>query len=236
MGPLTTAERCAYEVGRRRFERGDVDGALPQLTGLLETRGGFADVHFMVGAIHERRDDLEAAGSSFQEALRINPSYTEALLALAGVCERQGDYERARGLTERACQVSGFSSGLDRTTRRKLANLEAELADALYEAGELSSAIEAYGGALARCPQFHDLRYRLAIALREAGRPQRALGELRRVLRGNPRFLDAAVQLGLTLYTLGRTPDALAQWRQVIASDPGRRDAAMFLRLVGPRG
>jgi tetratricopeptide (TPR) repeat protein len=233
-GPLTPAERCSYELGRRRFERGDVEGALPQLERLLETRGGFADVHYMVGAIHERSDELEAARASLREALRINPSYTEALLALAGVCERQGDFDRSRELTEQACESSGISNGLDRTTQGKLANLEAQLADALYEAGELAPAIEAYRGALSRCPQFHDIRYRLAIALREAGRPDRALGELRRVLRGNPRFLDAAVQLGLTLYTLGRTPEALAQWKEVLAGDPERRDAAMYLRLVRP--
>ena len=37
----------------------------------------------MIGMISERRGDLDAALNQFQNAIRINPSYVEALLALA---------------------------------------------------------------------------------------------------------------------------------------------------------
>jgi tetratricopeptide (TPR) repeat protein len=231
--PLTPAEREAYELGRRSYERGDVSDALSQFGRLLRTRSGFADVHYMVGTLLERKDELEPAMQSLREALRINPSYTEALLALASLYERQGDFERSRELGERARATARAPAGaLDVTTRGKLANLQAQLADAYREAGDLSEAIEAYRKALDRCPKFHDIRHRLGIALREAGLPDRALAEFRRVLRGNPDFLDAAVQLGLTLYTLGRAERAVEQWKSVLARDPERADARMYLGLV----
>jgi tetratricopeptide (TPR) repeat protein len=232
-GPLTSAERCAYELGRRRFQRGEVDGALAELSRLLETRRGFADVHYMVAVLLERKNRIRPAVESLQEALRLNPSYTEALLALASLYERQGEFERSRELAARARDGAPQAAGaLDATTRGKLANLQAELGDAFRDAGELPDAIEAYRRALDRCPDFHDIRHRLGIALREAGLPDRALAEFARVQRGNPAFLDASVQRGVTLYSLGRSAEAVAQWSEVLERDPGRGDARMYLRLV----
>ena len=105
-GPLTPAERRDYELGRRCFERGDAETSLPHLTRLIRTRN-FADVHYMIGMMHERQGDLSAASQSLREALRINSSYTEALLALANVYENQGDFDRSREIAERA----GVSEG-----------------------------------------------------------------------------------------------------------------------------
>jgi tetratricopeptide (TPR) repeat protein len=231
--PLSSAERRYYEIGRRRYERGDSQGALRALERFLETRAEFADVHYMVGTLRDQADDLAAAAESLREALRLNPAYTEAMVALASIYERLGEYSRSRALAERVAQLALPSAGiLDATTRGKLANLEAQLADAYRAAGSFPDAIEAYRKALDRCPGFHDIRFRLAITLREAGLPDRALAEFARVRRGNPNFLEAVVQTGLTLYTLGRTDDAIAEWRSVLEREPTRDDARMYLRMV----
>jgi tetratricopeptide (TPR) repeat protein len=230
---MNSAERHSYRLGRHCFERGDDVVALAQFTRLLETRQGFADVHYMVGVMHERRSEFEAATSSLEHAVRLNPNYSEALLALASVFEQQGDFDRSQQLAQRAHLASRPCDGvLDATTRGKLANLQAALGDAFRETGELREAIEAYRRALDRCPEFHDIRHRLGMALRESGLPHHAIAEYRRVLRANPEFLDAAVQLGFCLYTLGRTDEAKREWLDVCGRDPEHEDARMYLRLV----
>jgi tetratricopeptide (TPR) repeat protein len=227
-GSLTPAERRDYTLGRRSFERGDDEVSLLHLTRLVRTRG-YADVHFMIGVIHERSGDLSSAGQSLREALRINPSYSEALLALANVYENQGDFERSREIAERAGALARPADGiLDATTRGKLANFQAALGDAYRDVGELREAIEAYGKALDRCPTFHDIRTRLGVVLRDAGLPDRAIAEFRRVLRNHPTFHEAAVQLGLTYYSLGRTDEAAKEWEAVLTED-----AKMYLRMIG---
>lgn len=232
---LTAAEREAYTRGRGSFERGDVNSALEALTSLLVTRPGFADVHYMVGVMRDRRGEYDAAIASLREAVRLNPSYAEALLALASIHEQQGDFERSRELAERATQVARpTSGGLDATTRGKLANLQAAVGDAYAQAGELREAVDAYRKALDRCPEFHDIRYRLGVALREVGLPHKACQEFKRVLRGNPRFADAHLQLGLTYFGLGRSADAIEQWNKVLELDPSRDDARMYLRTAEP--
>ncbi len=230
---MTAAEQETYSQGRNSFERGDIEEALSAFAALLKTRSSFADVHYMVGVLLERRGDLEAATESLRQAIRINPSYAEALLALAAVYEHRGAYERSRELAERASMVSRGAPGtLDATTRGKLANLQAAVADAYADVGEMREAIEGYRKALDRCPDFHDIRYRLGVMLREAGLPSQAEQEFKRVLRSNPGLLDAQIQLGLTYYTMGRSPDAIEQWTKVPQQDPSRDDARMYMRLV----
>jgi tetratricopeptide (TPR) repeat protein len=188
----------------------------------------------MIGILQERKGELGAASLALREALRINPSYTEAQLALAGVYENQGDFDRSREIAETAGSLARPSHGaLDATTRGKLANLQAQLGDVFREVGELREAIEAYRKALDRCPNFPDIRNRLGIALRDSGLPDRALVEFRRILRNHPAFYDASVQLGLTFYTLGRTDEAAKEWEAVIAKAPHREDVQIYLKMIG---
>lgn len=230
---MTAEEREAYLYGRQRFEAGDDEEALGALARVLETCPRFADVHYMVGLVHERRGALDDAVRHLEHALAINPGYAECVVALVSVYEQQGRFDDSRALAERAAERFGPGPGpLDTTTRGKLANLHAALGDAYREAGELREAIEAYRKALDRSPGFHDIRYRLARALREAGLPSQALAELRRVLRANPGYLEAAIQLGLTWYTLGRADRAVAEWEAVLERDPSCDEARMYLRML----
>jgi tetratricopeptide (TPR) repeat protein len=229
---MTREDREAYLAVRERFERGDASAARAPLEALLGRYPRYADLHYMVGILREREQDLEGAAASLERALELNPSYAEAALALIAVCEQRGQHERSREVGARLLPAVA-SDGLDATTRGKLANLHAALGDAYREVGDLREAIESYRKALDRCPSYHDIRHRLGMALREAGLPARAIAELQRVLRANPDYLDSQVQLGVTYYTLGRAAEARAEWEAVLERDPGRDDARMYLRLLG---
>jgi tetratricopeptide (TPR) repeat protein len=230
---MTSAERDLYAQGRASFERGEIDHALESLSPLLEKKTGFADLHYMVGVMLDQRGEAAEARDRLRDAIRLNPAYTEALLALASLYERDGENDRSRELTERAAQAAPHVAGnLDATTRGKLANLQAAVADAYMEVGEFREAVQAFRKALDRCPEFHDIRLRLAIALRSAGLTHQAETEFKRVLRGNPDLTEAQVQLGLTYYTMGRAPEAVGLWSEVLRNDPSQRDALMYLRMV----
>lgn len=230
---MSPAERDLYTQGRTSFERGEIDRALESLSPLLEKKVGFADLHYMVGVLLDQRGEVGEARERLRDAIRLNPSYTEALLALASLYERDGEFDRSRELTERAAQAARpTQGGLDATTRGKLANLQAAVGDAYMQVGEFREAIQAFRKALDRCPDFHDIRLRLGIACRSAGLTHQAETEFKRALRGNPDLHAAQVQLGLTYYTMGRAPEAIGLWSEVLRRDPSRRDALMYLRMV----
>lgn len=230
---FSTIEREAFIQGRRAFERGEDAVALETLSQLAGRGYEYADVFYMIGLLQERADDLDAALESLRRAVRINPSYVEALLALASLHERRGDFDRSQGYAERASRLAQpTAGGLDPTTRGKLSNQQAELADALARAGERREAIEEYRRALERCPDFHDIRHRLGMTLREAGLPFQAAQEFRHILSVHPALFESQIQLGLTYYSMGRTADAIREWEAVLDQDPSREEARMYLRLV----
>lgn len=230
---LSSQDRAGLARALRAFERGDDATALPAFEQLVESGLRFADVHYRIGLIHERQGELDRASRALKQAVRINPGYIEALIALASVCERLGHFEQAQALAERAGTLSQTRPGeLDPTTRGKLSNQQAALADALAAAGLRREAIEQYRQALERCPTFCDIRHRLGVALREAGLAAQAIQEFERILDVRPGRAESRVQLGLTHHALGRTRDALREWREVLAREPGHREASMYLRLV----
>ena len=79
--------------------------------------------------MYDELGDPEGAARSLEQALRINPGYAEAVLALASVYERQGEFDRSRalalGLSPAALDASGVPpvepDGPDPTTRARLA-------------------------------------------------------------------------------------------------------------------
>ena len=231
-GRMNQGEREEFLLGQKLFEAGDDIAALGAFEALLETCPRYADVHYLVGLVHERQGRLDDATTSLERALSINPKYAECLVALASVYEQQGEFSQSRRMTDRLGDIRSGVGAVDPVTRGKLANLQAAMGDAYREAGELREAVDAYRKAVDRAPHFHDIRYKLGIALREVGLPSQAVGEFKRVLRANPRFAEASVQLALTYYTLGRVDQAVAEWTAVLESDPSRDDARMYLRMV----
>ncbi len=232
---MSRLERESFQAGSLAFSQGDNQRALESLGRVLEACPRYADVHYMVGLVHERLGDLDAAAACLERAVDINPRYVEATVALSALCERRGDFERSRELSEFLAEEAA-TGALEATTRGKLANLQAAVGDAYREVGDLREAIMAYRKALDRCPKFHDIRYRLAVTLREHGLPTQAIAELSRILRDNEQYAEARVQLGLTYYTLGRLPEAIEAWRQVAEAEPARDDARMYLRMVKQEG
>jgi tetratricopeptide (TPR) repeat protein len=186
----------------------------------------------MVGMLREQADDLAAAAESLREALRQNPAYAEAMVALASIYERLGEFSRSRALAEQVAKLALPSAGaLDATTRGKLANLEAGLADAYREAGALPTRSRLSQGArpLPDVPR-HPVPARDHAA--RGGLPRPRARRARARAPREPGRLDAAVQTGLTLYTLGRGEEAIAEWRAVLERDRTREDARMYLRMV----
>lgn len=230
---MNETQRLNFTLGQERLSCGETDAAIKYFCELAKSCPEFADVHYWAGLAFEQQGSLFAAARSLETAIELNPAYVEALMALACVYEQQGNFEKASVLANRAQSATNpAADGLDRTTRGKLANLQASLGDALREVGELRDAVDAYRKALYRCPDFHDIRIRLATTLRDLGLPDQAIQELQRVLRQQPNSQVAAVQLGLTYYTIGKVELAMQEWGSLLAKNPASREAKMYLDMI----
>lgn len=221
--------------GRAHYSAGEYPEAVACLTEVLSEKVPYADVYDMLGVIYHQEGRLAEAEEMFNEALRINPAYTEAALNLVVTCNDLGKYAEAKAVYERAMATSKRAPReLDPFAKGKIANMHADVAAAYRGVALFDEAIREYERALALCPTFVDIRTDLGNTRREMGDIAGAIRELERVRAENPRFVAGRLQLGLGYYAAGRREEAATEWRAALATAPGNRSARMYLSLVEP--
>jgi tetratricopeptide (TPR) repeat protein len=223
--------------GREDFRAGKYDKAEKALTPLARDRIPFADVYSMLGSICYQKGRLLDALALFDEALRLNPGYTEAALNLALTYNDLGKYEESKRVYQRmiASRKDGGGDNVDPFVKGKIANMHADVALAYEQAGLHEEAAQEYRRALGLCPQYVDLRTRLGSALRAAGNLAAAEREFAKAKKEHPNLVGPRLQLGMTFYAAGRRSDAAREWREVLAMEPANKFAKLYLRLISER-
>jgi tetratricopeptide (TPR) repeat protein len=193
----------------------------------------FADVYGMLGVIYHQKGRVKDAQKMLEEALRLNPGYTEAALNLAVTYNELGRYQEAKDVYQRMMATrKSAPADLDPYVRGKIANMHAEVGNAYDQAGLFEEAAREYERALDLCPSYLDIRTRLGSSYRAAGNLKAAERELKTVMGENPSLKGPRLQLGMTYYSAGQHGEARVEWERVLAMDPDNKVARLYLRLL----
>ncbi len=188
-------------------------------------------MYHMLGQIHHDRGDFGRAQEYFEAAVRINPHYTDALLALAVIYNELGKYDESTRLQSFArTHMEKHEDAVDPFIKGKIANMHADLASVYMEANLPDEAIHEYRRALKLSPHFADLETRLAHIYRETGRHKEACEHYEAALKTNTKYIPARIHLGLLFLRMGRRGEAKEQWMKALEVDPENRSARMYLR------
>jgi tetratricopeptide (TPR) repeat protein len=230
--------REALATGRELYRQKEYVRAEPYLAQVASAQVPYADVYNMLGVIYHDVGQFSRAQQCFEEALKINPAYTEASLNLAVTYNDMGRYAEAKDLYLGAL-TSSTRPGvkLDSFVMGKLANMYAEIAEVYASSGAFDEAIAEYRRALALRPTFIDIRLRLAEALRDAGRAPDALRELKAILAQNADYMPARLHHGLTLFSTGDSNAAIAELEAICKEHPDPADkqgarAKLYLDMI----
>lgn len=99
------AER-RWTAGIAAFERGDLVRAITEMEAGVAIDADAFEMHYHLGLLHGRRDDLFAAIRALDRAVELQPRSFAALKNLAVVCQRAGLRRRARDSWERALSAA----------------------------------------------------------------------------------------------------------------------------------
>jgi tetratricopeptide (TPR) repeat protein len=225
--------RQLITLGREHYQAREYDKAEKYLSQVVKEHRGFADVFDMLGVICHAQGQFQRAQECFEEALKINPNYTEAALNLSVTYNDRGKYDKAREVYSRVISNSYQQPrSLDPFARGKLANMHADLGAAYAGLSMYDEGVREYSKALDLCPDFVDLRVRLGNVYRDMGMHNAAAAEFEHAKRLKPDYLPARINLGVVLFSLGRGEEAIAEWNAVLAQDPKNKNAALYLRMV----
>jgi len=219
-------------IGKQHFEQRRYAEAEHYLRKVIEENPRYADVFNMLGVISHVEGKFASAIDNFEQALKINPRYTEATLNLAVLYNDLGQYDKAKKLYSRLKTRKGEKSfSIEPVLRGKLSNLHADIGDIYRSIGLFAFAIEEYRKALMLNPTYLDIRTKLGQALRENGRVNDSLEQLKEVLKKKSAYSPALIQLGVTYYTMDRIGDAKKAWKKALEQEPGNEYAKMYIRL-----
>lgn len=229
---MESSVRELFDAGKQFFENKNYERAEQYFLKVLRKGARYADVLNMLGVIYHVQGKFNDAIECFEEALKINPSYTEGTLNLAVLYNDLGEYKKAKELYGRIRKGKKETTEIDPILKGKIANMHAALGDIYRGIGRHPDAIAQYKLALSLCPNYVDIRTKLGISYRENNQHDLAAKELTAVLSHRPGYNPARIQLGLSYFTHGQAIKAASCWKEVLKKDSGNETAKMYLRVV----
>jgi predicted O-linked N-acetylglucosamine transferase (SPINDLY family) len=206
-------------LGASRLAQGkDARHALQRAADLVPSD---ADNFANLGKALRDAGQLQAALTSYDRVLTLQPDFVMAHCFRAGVLQELGQLDLA---------VAGYRRALELDPT--LAEAYNALGSALRGLGQRHDAVASYRRALTIKPDYADAWCNLGTALWEIGQVDEAVSSLRRAVEINPDFAMAHNNLGTALRDIGQIADALASYRRALELDPGYADASCNLGLV----
>jgi len=168
--------------------------------------------------------DSEGALEEFDKALKVNDSFSEALLNRAIVLNDLSRFDEASECFHRASTLDlrdtrAFPSHMG----NQLANAHARTGDLYMAADRPEEAAAEYAAAVEVRPGFLDLQFKVAEAYMELEMLGEAREHLEEILVRNSEFAGARVRLGALLLRMGDRAGARREWERCAEQNPDDR-------------
>jgi tetratricopeptide (TPR) repeat protein len=181
--------------------------------------------HTWLGTLAQRRGESDLAIGEFQQALRADPSYAFAALAVARLHHERRERPAARAAYLRTLAIAPGS-----------VQALAGLGLLAQEEGDLSAAAAMYREVLRIAPRDLATRNNLATIVLAQGDYRAARDEYRAVLALDPDQPRVLTNLGYALLALGEREAAIAELRRAAALNPADHRTAWYLGEALARG
>jgi len=243
MEPRDSTAQFGLAVAYRR--KGMLDEAGVELEKVRELDAKFPALALEQGRLAEASGDMNAAVTSYREALKESPKDAALKSRLGAVLVLTGQLDEGEKLLLEVIDAQPYSAEAEHYLGRieldrgqteparqhflRAARLESDsglyrmyVAWVALESNEMTTALRELDTALKLDPTLGDaywLRARIRI---RAGVVRDALGDLRKAIELNPNRVDAWAAMGECHYQLGQMKEAIVDFEKAVAGDPER--------------
>jgi len=188
------------------------DEALAEYDLALAANPRDAECHNNRGLVLKELGRFAEAIEMLDEALALDPRYAAAQNNRGNVYRELGQFDVALMCYEQAIDLA---DGADAHFNR---------AAVLQALGQRYSALEGYGRAIERKPNFATAHVKRALLLEKMNRFDAALAECRAALALEPRSAEVHITHGVVLFGMRRTREALSAFQEALRFDPDNAD------------
>jgi len=174
-----------------------------------------------LGSSFYARDQFREAEKASAEAVRLKPTYADALYNLGNARFQLGRMEDAAEAYRKAIEI-----------RPGYAKAHYNLGNTCKRQKKYDRAIAAYRNAIRYQSGYVAAHVNLGNTLRLAGRSEQAVGQYRQAIALKPDHANAHYNLGLTLHEQGRLDEALSELEMALRYDPAHQGARKRLEVV----
>ncbi len=255
MGSGASLTQADVDQVVRLLQSGDFASAVDQTRILLVLAPREALLHNILGMALAQLGNSREAIAAFQNAVRINPSYAEALSNLGSALVQLDQFDKALPYLEKATSLNPnlaeafnnlgliYRENKDSTKALAMASkalaLRPEYANALNTQGtiyldqdRIEDAITSFEAGLKSDPQSSDLMVNMGFAHIQSGDLDNAASWLEKALPYAQNKSDPNHRLGVILSQMGRQEEAVRHLESAIAEDPTLAEGYRHLSLV----
>ena len=174
-----------------------------------------------LGAVLDRRGELDAAVERFRLAVRLDPLSATVHFNLGTTLFRQGRLSQA---------IIHYKEALRANPR--FAKAHSNLGYALFRQGRTGQAIDHYSQALKLAPDLPEAHYNMGVALAGRGQTDLALTHYSQAVRIRPDYAHARYNLARLLMDRDQTDQAIVHLEEAVRAMPDYADAHHALGLA----
>lgn len=220
--PLTPAD---FERVSRLIQNGKLDAALADVNKLCRLHPEQPALHNLRGVVLSQSKQTARALEAYQTALRLEPSFTDALNNLATAFTDLKRFKEALGCYQELVNRGAAD-----------AEIYANLSRALRGAGQKDNALEALRRSIALNPLYTDAFNDLGNLLNDMGQFEEAVTAYERALGVNPKHRKALLNLARSLTAMNKPKAALVIFEEILTinaeDEDGLRGAANALQSM----
>ena len=225
------------EIARERFRQNDYRTAEVLLQQVILLQKSNPEVFHMLGTIYYDQGKFNKAIKSFERALEIDPTFTDASVGLSIILNDLGRYQEGQKVFEDAQKLLDQRvSASDPYTSEKLAIKHEELGQMYFQCKRYKEALEQYLKALQLSTRTVEITMKVVECFEALEAPRKAVKQLRFLIRDYPHYVQAGIKLGKIYYNMGKVVEALESWENVLLRDPANHECLRYIKVAHETG
>ena len=209
-------------LGRALMAMDSLSAAESQLTLAAQAHTGDPETLYWLGAVRLLRGNAVAAIEALEEAVAVQPGFSEARFKLAEALADAGRVDEALASYTQALRMDPY----------RHASAWNNMGFLYLQAGNMDDAAQALRQAVGLDPRFVEARTNLGAALINSGNLVSATSQFEAALRYQPDYAAAIGNLGVIYMRQSRRSDARRMFERLLALNPGDQNALAYLNQL----